>query len=318
LAVFAAGSLSLCLAGGGLLDGRPAASADVGPCALFPANNVWNTRVDWLPVAPRSDAYINSIGRNTGLHPDFGAGEPGTQPEVEIIFTAYGYQSDPGPYPIPPNPPIEGGPDSHGDRHVLVVQTGDCVLYELYHAVPQADGSWEADSGAVYDLNSHELRPAGWTSADAAGLPILPGLARYDEVAAGQIRHALRFTADYTQKKYIWPARHYASDITNPNVPPMGQRFRLKASFDVSGYSAQTRVILTALKVYGLILADNGGDWYLSGAPDPGWDDETLVDELRTVTGDDFEAVDESGLMIDLDSGQARQPYSTFVPLAIR
>ncbi len=295
---------------------------------MFPADNVWNTRVDWLPVHARSAAYINSIGFNTGLHPDFGAGEwdggpigipyttvPGTQPDVDIVYTDYGDESDPGPFPIPAAPPIEGGPDSDGDRHVLVVDTDNCMLYELFYSWPQEDGSWEASSGAAYDLNDHALRPAGWTSADAAGLPMLPGLARYDEVAAGAIRHALRFTADSTQKKYVWPARHHASDITDPDVPPMGQRFRLKGSFDVSGYSPQVQIILNALKVYGLILADNGSDWYINGVPDPGWDDETLVDELATVKGHDFEAVDSSLLIIDANSGQARQPNSVYVPL---
>ncbi len=284
-------------------------------CPMFPPDNVWNTRVDSLPVDVRSSAYITSIGPNTELHPDFGtvwAGAPngipyttvlGTQPLVTVTFD-YSGESDPGPYPIPPNAPIEGGPDSSGDRHVLVVESTDCKLYEMWSSYPQSDGSWTAGSGAVFDLRSNTLRPDTWTSADAAGLPILPGLVRYDEVASGFITHALRFTAQRTQRKYIWPARHYASSITDPNVPPMGQRFRLKSSFDISSYPAQVQVILKAFKTYGIILADNGSNWYISGAPDPRWDDD-MLSQLSGVRGSDFEAVDESRLMMDPDSGLA-------------
>jgi hypothetical protein len=304
----------------GLLAALPPATpaaANVGACPVFPADNIWNTRVDALPVHPNSANFINSIGATTGVHPDFGSGTwdggpigipyvtvPGDQPLVPIYFTAYGDESDPGPYPVPTDAPIEGGPNSDGDRHVLVVNTGNCKLYELYRAFPNADGSWNADSGAVFDLNSNALRPAGWTSADAAGFPILAGLVRYDEVAAGQINHAVRFTVPRTRREYLWPARHYASTSTDANLPPMGLRFRLKASYDVSGFSPEVQVILTALKQYGMFVADNGGAWYLSGAPDSRWDDDTLVTELRRVKGSDFEAVDESALMADPNSGQ--------------
>jgi hypothetical protein len=290
----------------------------VGGCPVLPADDVWNVPVDTAPVDPRSSAYVASIGATAGVHPDFGSGlwldapigipfvvVPGTQPKVPIAFFWYGSESEPGPYPVPPDAPIEGGPASDGDRHVLVVDRDACVLYELYHAFPEADGSWSAGSGAVFDLGSSALRPDGWTSADAAGLPILPGLARHDEVAAGEIRHALRFTAPKTRRATVWPARHFASSSTDPALPPMGQRFRLKAGFDVSGFSPQTRVILEALKKYGMVLADNGSPWYVSGAPDPGWDDDRLVPELASVKGRDFEAVDVSWLRIDPDSGQA-------------
>ncbi len=290
-------------------------------CPLFPANNIWNARVDNLPLDARSDAYIDSIGRQTGFHMDFGSGEwegspigiPYTlvsaeQPPVDVHFT-WADESDPGPYPIPPDASIEGGPDAEGDRHVLVLDQDACVLYELYNAWPNPDGSWDADAGAVFDLRSNALRPAGWTSADAAGLPIVPGLVIYEEVSSGQITHALRFTADSTRRAYIWPARHFASNITDPNVPPMGQRFRLKADYDISGFDPQLQVILTAMQRYGIILADNGGDWYVSGAPDERWDNDLLHD-LDVLTGADFEAVDVSGLMLNPDSGQVHMPLS--------
>jgi hypothetical protein len=212
-------------------------------CAVFPADNIWNTRVDGLPVHPMSAAYMQSIGTSVGVHPDFGTvydGAPngipfvtvsGDQSAVPVSFE-YADESDPGPYPIPPDAPIEGGSNSTGDRHVLVVDRDNCVLYELFDAQPQPDGSWHAGSGAIFPLTSDQLRPASWTSADAAGLPMLPGLARYDEVAAGSIAHALRFTAKVTQRAYLWPARHYASRTTSATVPPMGTRLRLKASVD--------------------------------------------------------------------------------------
>jgi hypothetical protein len=291
-----------------------------GNCPLFPANNVWNTRLDTLPVDPNSAAYVNNISATAGLHPDFGSGlwngepigipfttVPSTQPLVAVSF-GYAGESDPGPYPIPADAPIEGGPDSTGDRHVLVVQNGTCQLYEMWNAWPTPDGSWYAGSGARFDLQSNALRPAGWTSADAAGLPILPGLVRYDEVASGAINHALRFTVPYTRREYIWPARHYASSSTDPNRPPMGQRFRLKASFDISGFSPTNQVILTVLKQYGMFLADNGSSWYLSGVPDERWDNDDLHQLQVLVHGPDFEAVDESSLMLDPDSGEARPP----------
>jgi hypothetical protein len=229
---------------------------------------------------------------------------------VNVDFD-YAEESDPGPYPIPADAPIEGGDLSSGDRHVLVLDRDACILYELYAAYPQPDGSWEAGSGAVFDFNSNALRPAGWTSADAAGLPILPGLVRYEEVASGEIQHALRFTAPQTRQAYVWPARHFASNLTDAAYPPMGMRFRLKAGFDISGFSEEMQVILRALKKYGMILADNGSAWYLSGAPDSRWDNDFLVNELGQVKGSDFEAVDESSLMVGPDSGQASQNASS-------
>ncbi len=211
-----------------------------------------------------------------------------------------------GPIRIPPDAPIEGGPNTvDGDRHVLILQQESCKLFELYRSFP-VESHWEGDSGAVYDLSSHALRTEGWTSADAAGLPILPGLVRYDEVATGEIKHALRFTAPDTQRAYLWPARHYASDITDLSYPPMGARFRLRADFPVSNYSPQIQIILHAMQRYGIILADNGSPWYLSGAPDERWDNETLR-ELKELQGRDFEAVDLSSLQLNPDSGQARQ-----------
>ena len=294
----------------------------IAGCDIFPADNVWNTPIDSLPVHPNSNNYINTIGRSTGLHADFGSGVwppgsnspigipyivvPGNQANVAVSFT-YDDESDPGPYPIPNDPPIEGGPDSTGDRHVLILDEDNCMLYELFYAFPQNNGSWTAGSGAIFDLNSHDLRPDGWTSADAAGLPILPGLIRYDEVAAGEIRHAIRFTTNQTQDAYIWPARHEASSLTGTNYPPMGLRLRLKANYDISSFSPETQVILQAMKTYGLILADNGSPWYISGVPDDNWDND-MLHELDDVTGNDFEVVDTSSLIIDPNSGQANQP----------
>lgn len=333
VAVVAIGGASLLISRAAPAEGPGV--ADLLDCPLFPANNVWNARVDTLPVDPNSGLYIATIGADSPLHPDFGAGDwppgsgapigipyvgvPGSQPPVEIVFTEFGEESDPGPYPVPTDAPIEGGPQSDGDRHVLVLDRDHCILYEMYHAYPQADGTWEAGSGAVFDLHSHALRPAGWTSADAAGLPILPGLVRYDEVAAGEIRHALRFTAPQTRREYIWPARHFASSLTGDEYPPMGQRFRLRADFDLTGFSPKVRVILQALKTYGMILADNGSAWYLSGMPDEQWVNDVLVPELAEVHGSDFEAVDESSLMIWPDSGQVRiGAYRLYLPLLIR
>jgi hypothetical protein len=227
------------------------------------------------------------------MHPDFGSDPsygipyvvvPASQPRVPITFTDYGDESDPGPYPIPLNAPVEAG----GDAHVLVA-SGDCHLYELYGAA-RSGGGWSAASGAVFDLRSNGLRPDGWTSADAAGLPILPGLVRRDEVAAGHIDHALRFTVSRTQRGYIHPATHQAGDTSDPNVPPMGARFRLKASFDISGYQGAARVILECLRTYGMFVADNGSNWFLSGTSDPGWNDDDL-NQLKSIPGSAFEAV---------------------------
>ena len=309
------------LIGGVLTD---SVAAQTGPslagCPVLPADNVWNTPVDHLPVDRNSTGYIATIGASTGVHPDFGAAiweggpigipynlVPGNIAQVKVSFE-YAEESDPGPYPIPDDAAIEGGSNATGDRHVLVLDQQKCLLYEMFSSYRQSDGSWQAGSGAIFDMRSHALRPSGWTSADAAGLPILPGLVRYDEVAAGEIRHALRFTAPRTQKAFVWPARHYASSLTASNYPPMGKRFRLRASFDVSTFSPDVQVILRALKKYGMMLADNGSAWYISGAPDPRWNDDVLVTELRRVKGTDFEAVDETPLIIKVDSGQARQP----------
>lgn len=303
------------------------APPEIGGCTVFPVDNIWNTAVDTLPLDPNSDAYINTIGAGRTLHPDFGSGlweggpigipyvvVPGSQPKVPITFE-YDDESDPGPYPIPTDAPIEGGPDSEGDRHILVLDRDNCILYELFAAYPQADGSWAAGSGAIFDLSSHALRPDTWTSADAAGLPILPGLVRYDEVASGEITHAIRFTVPQTRRAYVWPARHYASNRTGAEYPPMGQRFRLKADYDIGGFSPEVQVILRAMKKYGIILADNGSAWYLSGAPDERWNNSVLR-ELRQVTGSAFEAVDVSSLMVDPNSGQARSD-STATPTPV-
>ncbi len=270
-------------------------------CPLFPASSVWNKRVDKLPVASDSQAIISSIGLDTGLHPDFGTvwdGHPNGIPytiankqtkRFRVSFD-YASESDKGPYPIPANVKIEAG----SDHHALIVERDSCRLYELY-ALQKTSSGWHAGSGAIWNLRSNKLRPAGWTSADAAGLSMLPGLARYDEVARGHIDHALRFTVESTRRAYIYPARHFASDQTDPNLPPMGLRVRLRAGFDTSGYPRQVRVILTALKRYGMIVADNGSNWYISGAPDRRWNDDALH-AIGGVTGANFEVVDTSKL----------------------
>ena len=315
-------------------SGAPPAATGQPPqfqgCPVFPADNVWNTAITGLPVDSHSAAYVDSIGADAPVHPDFGAGlyqgAPIGIPYVSVMFRQplvpvsfdYADQSDQQPYPIPPNAPIEGGPNSTGDRHVLVHEQGVCKLYELYAAYPQSDGSWHAGSGAIFNLFSNTLRPDTWTSADAAGLPIFPGLARYDEVAAGAINHALRFTAPDTRTSYVWPARHQAGDSDDPNLPPMGQRFRLKASFDISSFSHDTQVILTALKTYGMFLADNGSSWFISGAPDERWNNDVLVSELGRVHGSDFEAVDESSLQVDINSGQVARDLKRAVPNGAR
>lgn len=313
MAVFPRASTSQAAAGGDIflpliVSGNP--SPILAGCPMFPEDNIWNRRVDTLPIHARSADFINSIGYNTALHPDFGTvygipytSVPSSQPLVNIVFgDEAGDESDPGPYPIPPDAPVEGG----SDAHVLVVQEETCKLYELYASEKQPNNSWEAYSGAVFDLRSNALRPDGWTSADAAGLPILAGLVRFDEANVGVIRHAFRFTAQRTQGTYVWPARHEASSITDVNVPPMGQRFRMKASINISGFSPEVRAIFQAFKDYGIILADNGSNWYITGAPDLRWDDDTLVDAFRDLHGRDFEAVDVSGLMIDHNSGQSK------------
>jgi len=276
----------------------------IGECTVFPADNAWNQDVSELPVHANSDRIIDAIGRDEHVHPDFGTEwegapigipyltVPAAAPMSEIRFTAYGDESDSGPYPVPRDAPIEGGPDADGDRHVLVVDTDACVLYELYRAFPASGGAWEADSGAVFDLRTNDQHPFTWTSADAAGLPIFPGLVRYDEVAlAGELRHAVRFTVSRSRAALIAPARHYASSNTSADLPPMGLRLRMKQSFDCASYSSVARIICDGLKRYGLLVADNGSDWYLSGAPDPRWDDDALGD-LKQIPGDAFEVVD--------------------------
>ena len=298
-----------------------AAPPTIAGCPLQPADNVWNVPVDNLPLDANSAAYVNTIGSTAHVHADFGSGTwdgfpigipytsvPGTQAKVSVDFQ-WPDESDAGPYPIPLNPPIEGDPNGGGDRHILIVDRDHCKLYELY-AAHQVSGQWYAGSGAIFDLNSNALRPDTWTSADAAGLPILPGLARYDEVAAGEINHALRFTAPDTRDTYIWPARHEASDLTGTQYPPLGQRFRLKAGFAIDGrFSPHAQVILRALKKYGMILADNGSSWYISGAPDERWNNDVLH-QLDVVKGTDFEAVDESALMVNVNSGQALSDFT--------
>jgi hypothetical protein len=307
-------------------SGSAAGPPSIGGCQVFPSDNVWNTRIDALPVHTMSNAWVNSIGATSGLKADFGSGlyhgapigipyttAPGSQAAVSIDFY-YGDQSDPGPYRIPPDAPVEGG----GDRHVLVVDRDRCLLSEVYDATKHSDMSWSAGSGAIFDLSSNALRPSTWTSADAAGLPMLPGLARYDEVAAGEIAHALRFTAPQTQTSFLWPARHEAGASSNPNLPPMGARFRLKSSVNVNSYPAQIRVILVALQRYGMILADNGSAWFISGVPDEQWNNGTLQ-QIRGIVGNQFEAVDESSLMVSPDSAQARAggaPAGTTTPTA--
>jgi hypothetical protein len=281
---------------------RPPPLLAKGACPTFPATNPWNERVDTLPVASNSAAIIASIGASTGLHPDFGSGlwdgspigipvttVDGTTPRSTVSFQ-YASESDPGPYPIPANVKIEGG----SDRHAILVDRSSCKLYELY-ALQGGPGSWSAGSGAIWSMNSNVLRPAGWTSADAAGLPIYPGLARYSEVAQGAIKHALRFTVARTRNAYVWPARHYASSLTDPSLPPMGLRVRLKASLDISGFPPQAKVVLQALKTYGMMVADNGSNWYVSGEPDPGWNNDDLS-SLGRVPGSAFEVVDTSSL----------------------
>ena len=282
---------------------------DLGPGAslhgkqIFPPDNPWNQDISNAPVDPNSARIIATIGADAQLHPDFGTvyhGAPngipyivvsGSQLMVPINLTSFASESDRGPYPVPRNAPIEGGSNSNGDRHVLVVDRDNWKLYEMFASFSNADGSWRAASGAIFDLKSNALRPEGWTSADAAGLPIFPGLVRYDEVfEQREIRHALRFTVRKSRRAYVYPARHYASSETDPNLPPMGMRVRLKASFDMTQFSPANRVILRALKKYGMIVADNGGNWFLSGAPDMRWSDDDLS-ILKIVKARDFEVL---------------------------
>jgi hypothetical protein len=286
----------------------PGAVADVPgtDCRVFPANNIWNTRVDDLPVHRMSDTWLDSAGASsTDLHPDFGPPAYGLpfetvargHPKVRVEF-GYDDESDPGPYPFDARTPIEGG----SDRHALMIERGTCRLYELY-AADWNGGDPSAGSGAIWDLDRNRLRPETWTSADVAGLPIFAGLVRWDEVQAGEIAHAIRFTFACTTDAYVWPARHQAG-VDDPDCPPMGARFRLKAGFDLSGFSPKARVILRAMQRYGMIVADNGSDWYFQGARDRHWRN-ALLDELKTIPAGSFEAVDASGCMVNADSGKA-------------
>jgi hypothetical protein len=279
-------------------------SASLNGFIPFPADNLWNQDVSSAAVDPNSDAIINFIGPSIGLHPDFGSGlyagssmgipysvVGSSQSMVNIDFTAYGDESDPGPMPIPATAQIEGFPNpGNGDRHVLVIDNSNCFLYELYSASSNSDGSWNAGSAAVWDLDNDEQRPWTWTSADAAGLPIFPGLVRYDEVAAGKIQHAIRFTLPQSQAAMVPPASHWAATSSNPIAPPMGMKLRLNANYDISGFSTNVQVILTALKKYGMIMADNGSAMYLSGAPDDRWDNDDLHN-LAQVPASAFEVV---------------------------
>lgn len=279
----------------------------IGKCAVFPSDNAWNTDISNYPVHSNSANFIATIGLNGHLHPDFGTEWNDTPigipyrvvngaTKLPINFTSYGSESDPGPYPVPTDTEIEGGSSSDGDRHVLVVDEADCKLYEMYRAFPSGNG-WNAGSGAVWDLTTNATRPTYWTSADAAGLPILPGLVRYDEVVEkGEINHAVRFTVSRTQKGFIAPATHYASNSTDANRAPMGLRLRMKASFDCTGLSNEAQVLCRALKKYGMIVADNGADWFITGAHDDRWNDESLGD-IKTIPGSAFEVVDTGAIV---------------------
>jgi hypothetical protein len=283
----------------GAFHGPVAAAPPTSNCPLFPSTNVWNKRVDALPVAANSDTVVNTIGRSAPLHPDFssylGYGIPynvvGASTPRRTVRFLYDDESDHVGYPIPASPQIEAG----SDRHLLMWDTADCRIYELFNARWSSGSGWSAGSGATWDLASNSLRPNGWTSADAAGLPILPGLVRYEEIQAGAINHAIRFTAPMTRSAHIFPARHHAGAGSSSSLPPMGTRVRLKRSFDVSGYSHTARIILIAMKRYGMILADNGSAWYFSGASDTRFNDDAL-NELKTLHGRNFEVVDTSDL----------------------
>jgi hypothetical protein len=286
-------------AAGGMAAGLE--SADLSGLSLFPADNPWHWDISQLPVHPNSANLVASVGSSASVHPDFGSALGGvpwgipyvlvgkSQAKIAVNYTDYGDESDPGPYPIPLDAFVEGGNPNSGDRHVLAVDQDAKILYELYVAVPRAD-HWDAACGAEFNLATNALRTDGWTSADAAGLPILPGLVRYDEIKRGVIDHAIRMTVDVSRKSYVFPARHQAGSTTSQNAPPMGQRYRLKPGFDISSFPPAAQTVLKALKKYGAIVADNGGNWYLSGAPDARYPDEE-IDALKKVKGSDFEAV---------------------------
>jgi hypothetical protein len=295
----------------------PTASAASRACTIFPADNVWHADVSRLPVHRDSAAFVASIGAGRGVHPDFGSGQwegapigiPVTevragQPGVRVSFE-YASESDRVAYPIPRDARIEGGPRSDGDRHVILLDRSRCRAYELFAAYLRSDGTWRAGSGAVFDLRANRLRPRGWTSADAAGLSILAGLVRYEEVAAGRIDHAIRVTAPRTRDAYVWPARHAASSSSDRTLPPMGLRLRLKSTVDTSRLPRQARIVAEAMKRHGVILADNGSPWFISGSPDERWNNDALR-ALGALRGSDFEAVDTSSLIVSPDSAAAR------------
>ncbi|MCU1320345.1 MAG: hypothetical protein JWP98_1863 [Edaphobacter sp.] len=289
------------------------AGPQIAGCPIFPADNVWNTPIAGAKRDEHSDAYVRNIGVDKPLHPNFGS-DPGNgipitiiKPSVKYVKIKFLYsdESDQGNYPMSSDALIEGGPNSplDSDRHIIMVDEGRCMLIEVGGVVKQPDGSWTAGAGIKMDLTSNALRPDGKTSTDAAGLPVLPGLLRYEDIMAGEVRHALRFTVPKTQRAFVWPARHFASRIEDPGYPPMGQRFRLKADVDISGYSKENQIILKGLKKYGMILSDNGSPWFLVGAPDKRWNDEDLH-KLGGIKGTDFEAVDESDWQMHADSGR--------------
>lgn len=323
-------ALLLLVLGAGLAVPSAATSRPVGSsgqrlpgtnCPAFPADNVWNTPVAGLPVDRHSAQWLTHMAAgSTYLHPDYGPGGGSSPYGIPWQITArhpkfvhirfdYASESDPGPYPFSARTPIEGGPRATGDRHALMVDPGTCVLYELLNAHYRPGDKSSAGSGAIWNLASNHLRPATWTSADAAGLPILPGLVNYDEVRSGHLDHAIRFTAQTTNRRFIWPARHEAGAVSNGNYPPMGARFRLRASFHLppSKCFKPCQVVIRAMKVYGLILADNGSNWYFQGTTDQRWT-FTMVDQLKQVPARAFQAVDESCLRVSPGSGQSRQP----------
>ncbi|MCX5199071.1 hypothetical protein OOK31_35185 [Streptomyces sp. NBC_00249] len=304
----------VCLLSGSALAPSPVRAPGGGSCPTAPSDSFWHAPVDGLPVHPASARYVASIGAAEPLHPDFGSGLidgkpfgiPITVPAAQVpeskVSLDYAEESDKSGYRIPQDAKIENGPASSEDRHVVVWDKALCRSYELWNAKPQGGNAWHAGGGAVFDLRSNRLRPDGWTSADAAGLAILPGLVRYDEAAAGRIDHAIRMTVPRSDQSYVWPARHQAGAAADPSLPPMGLRLRLKGSVDTSRLAPQAKAVAEALKTYGAIVADNGSAWYLTGEENPGWDNAQL-DALKGFKGSDFEAVDASGLMQSPDSG---------------